>query len=122
MTAEDFRKKIGFQVSSSLGNHTVQDRFNQAIDDLKVLARATPDDKKMIAEGLKRMGKKIAVVGDGMNDVETFPIADVSFAMGSSCSFARHHASMVLVEDDFEACIWSVIWGRNIYCNIKRFL
>lgn len=68
------------------------------------------------------MGKKVAVVGDGLNDVESFKIADVSFAMGSSSSVARHNASMVLVNDDFESCIWSVIWGRNIYCNIKRFL
>jgi len=47
------------------------------------------------------MNKKLAVIGDGMNDVDSFEIADVSFAMGSSCSYVRHHASMVLVEDNF---------------------
>jgi len=79
----------------------VQEQFMYAIENLKVLARASPEDKMIIAMGLKGMNKKIAVIGDGMNDVDSFQIADVSFAMGSSCSYARHHASMVLVEDNF---------------------
>lgn len=135
MTAQSFREKIGFETDSieitkdennfnvySFRNGAVQEKFEQVIDSLKVLARSTPEDKRIIAVGLKGMGKKVAVVGDGLNDIESFHIADVSFAMGSSSSVARHNASMVLVNDDFESCIWSVIWGRNIYCNIKRFL
>jgi len=82
-------------------NSAIQEQFINTIENLKVLARASPEDKMIIAMGLKGMNKKIAVIGDGMNDVESFQIADVSFAMGSSCSYARHHASMVLVEDNF---------------------
>lgn len=47
----------------------MQEKFEQVIDSLKVLARSTPEDKRIIAVGLKGMGKKVAVVGDGLNDI-----------------------------------------------------
>lgn len=68
------------------------------------------------------MGKKVAVVGDGLNDIEAFKVADVSFAMGSGASVAKFNSSIILTTNDFEACMKAVMWGRNIYTNIKRFL
>ncbi len=82
MTAQSFREKIGFETDSieitkdennvnvySFRNGAVQEKFEQVIDSLKVLARSTPEDKRIIAVGLKGMGKKVAVVGDGLNDI-----------------------------------------------------
>jgi len=68
------------------------------------------------------MNKKVAVVGDGINDVEVFKQADVSFAMNSGCDLAKSNSSFILIDDDFEACMRGVMWGRNIYNNIRRFL
>lgn len=67
-------------------------------------------------------GKKVIVVGDGLNDVEAIETADVSFAMGTGCSLAKQSAKMVLVNNDFISLARSIMWGRNIYTNIKRFL
>lgn len=92
------------------------------IDTLKVLARANPEDKLLVVAGLKAQDKKVAVIGDGINDLKAFETADVSFAMASGTSVARNSASMVLTDNDFEACMRSVMWGRNIYGNVKRFL
>jgi magnesium-transporting ATPase (P-type) len=68
------------------------------------------------------MGRKVAVIGEGITDLPAFESADVSFAMGSGCSLARNRASMVLINDDFQSCIRALLRGRNIYSNIKRFL
>jgi len=92
------------------------------IENLKVIARADPIDKDLVASGLKIMGRKVIVVGDGLNDIEALETADVSFAMGSGCSLAKQSANMVLTGDNFVALAKSIMWGRNIYTNIKRFL
>lgn len=42
--------------------------------------------------------------------------------MGSGASYAKNKSSMVLTNDNFESCLRAMMWGRNIYTNIKRFL
>ena len=68
------------------------------------------------------MNKKVAVTGDGLNDVESLHTADVGIALGSSVSVAKDAASIILTDSDFEAAVRSVMWGRNIYHNITRFI
>jgi len=68
------------------------------------------------------MGRKVAVIGESISDLDAFKVADVSFAMGGGASICRNSASMVLVEDNFESCVRALWRGRNIYSNIKRFL
>jgi len=76
----------------------------------------------MLIVGLKRLGHQISVTGDGINDVEALKHADVGLAMGSGCSAVKEVADMILTENDFEANIRAVMWGRNIFNNITRFL
>jgi P-type E1-E2 ATPase len=68
------------------------------------------------------MDKKVVVVGDGLNDLDAIEKADVSFAMGSGKSISRNAASMVLINNDLDKVIKAVMWGRNIYANIMKFL
>jgi len=67
-------------------------------------------------------GRKVAVVGQGINDIEAFKAAQVSFAMGDGASLARNQASMVLQTNEFDSCMRAVMWGRNIYLNVQRFI
>jgi P-type E1-E2 ATPase len=92
------------------------------MDTLLVIGRAKPIHKQIVANGLRAMKKKVAVVGEGINDLKAFESADVSFAMGSGKSISRNRASMVLTDDNFESCIKAILRGRNIYSNIKKFL
>lgn len=62
------------------------------------------------------------MTGDGINDVEALDNADVGLAMGSGCSAAKAASSFILVDDDFESAIKAIMWGRNIYHNVGRFL
>lgn len=128
MEASEFREAIGGYVTVDQGDGNTSyepkdmQAFRQVIEHLKVIARADPIDKDIVASGLKLMERKVVVVGDGLNDVEALETADVSFAMGSGCSLAKQSANMVLIEDNFVSLAKSIMWGRNIYTNIKRFL
>ena len=107
-----------------------QQAFNQIFATLKVLGRAHAAAKELVTVGLQNMadadfpagGRKVCVVGEGTVDLENMAAADVSFAMGEGKSIARNNASMVLCNNDFESIIRAVMWGRNIYANVKRFL
>ena len=87
-----------------------------------MLARATANDKHAFVVGLKNQNRKVSVTGDGINDIEAIEFADVGLAVGSGCSKIKDVASLILVDDDFEASLKAVMWGRNIYHNVSRFI
>lgn len=86
------------------------------------MARASANDKYLLVVGLKNLGKKVSVTGDGLNDIEALKAADVGLGMGSGCSAVKAASDLILTNDDFEACLKSIMWGRNIYHNVSRFL
>ena len=98
------------------------DAFRDVASSLRVLARATAADKNLLVAGLKNLERKVVATGEGINDVYALQNADVGLAMGSGCAAAKDAASIVLTEDDFEATLQAVKWGRNIYHNVSRFL
>lgn len=89
---------------------------------MKVLSRANPDDKLKFVIGLKNCEKTVAATGEGINDVSALEQADVGLAMGSGCSAAKSACDLILTEDDFESAIRAIMWGRNIYHNVGKFL
>lgn len=97
-------------------------QFDAIMENLKVLARATPDDKEILVRGIKFRNKSVGVTGEGISDVKCLTIANVGLAMGSGCSAAKEAADLILTDSDFEANIQAVMWGRNIFHNISRFL
>lgn len=93
------------------------------VPNLKVMARSRPEDKYALVTGLIERDNVVAVTGDGTNDAPALKKADVGFAMGiAGTEVAREAASIILLDDNFKSIVAAVMWGRNIYDAIKKFL
>jgi len=122
---DDVEDGVEATTSYSLSQEN-QQAFNESyFGKVKVIGRADPEDKlRLIAalQGVQDQVRKVAVVGEGINDLDAFAAADVSFAVADGTSLARNSASMILQTNDFDSCMQAVKWGRNIYMNVRRFL
>lgn len=90
---------------------------------LKILARSRPEHKLRLVEGLKKLNNIVAVTGDGTNDAPALLKAHVGVAMGiSGTQVAKNAADVLILDDNFNSIVRSIVWGRNIYDSIKKFL
>jgi len=90
---------------------------------VQVLARASPLDKLVLVQRLKEMGEVVAVTGDGTNDAPALKEADVGLSMGiAGTAVAQEASDMVILDDNFSSIVKSVMWGRSVYDNIRKFL
>ncbi len=64
--------------------------FAKVVDELRVLARSSPDDKFLLVTGLKQLQHVVAVTGDGTNDAPALKKADIGFAMGIAGTPGKH--------------------------------
>ncbi|KAI8062501.1 PMCA-type calcium-translocating P-type ATPase [Gongronella butleri] len=90
---------------------------------LRVLARCTPDDKRLLIQVLKEHGDIVAVTGDGTNDAPALKAAHVSFSMGQSgTEVAKEASSILLMNDNFANIVHAIAWGRCVNDSVKKFL
>nr|AML22898.1 plasma membrane calcium ATPase [Tridacna squamosa] len=95
---------------------------------LRVLARSSPQDKYTLVKGiidskLSANREVVAVTGDGTNDGPALKKADVGFAMGiSGTDVAKEASDIILTDDNFTSIVKAVMWGRNVYDSIAKFL
>jgi len=99
------------------------DEIREKLPNLQVIARCSPFDKQRLVELLIGEGEVVAVTGDGTNDVLALKAADVGLAMGiRGTDIAKQASDIVILDDNFKSIVRSVMWGRNVYDNIRKFL
>lgn len=90
---------------------------------LRVLARSSPEDKRILVARLKRLGETVAVTGDGTNDGPALKTADIGFSMGiAGTEVAKEASSIILLDDNFSSTITALMWGRSVNDAVKKFL
>lgn len=93
------------------------------VKDLCVLARSSPEDKRILVKALRSLGEIVAVTGDGTNDAPALKAADVGFSMGiTGTEVAKEASDIILMDDNFSSIIKALGWGRAINDSVKKFL
>ncbi|XP_054472148.1 plasma membrane calcium-transporting ATPase 2 isoform X6 [Anoplopoma fimbria] len=105
-----------------------QERMDKVWPKLRVLARSSPTDKHTLVKGIidsttAEQRQVVAVTGDGTNDGPALKKADVGFAMGiAGTDVAKEASDIILTDDNFSSIVKAVMWGRNVYDSISKFL
>ena len=100
-----------------------REAFKHTVKNLRIIARASPEDKFILVFGLKELGNIVAVTGDGTNDAPALRQAHVGFAMGiRGTDIAKDAADVVLLDDSFSSIVTACKYGRNVYDCIRKFV
>uniref|UniRef100_A0AAQ5YKC1 Calcium-transporting ATPase n=1 Tax=Amphiprion ocellaris TaxID=80972 RepID=A0AAQ5YKC1_AMPOC len=120
-------KEFNRRIRNELGE-IEQERIDKIWPKLRVLARSSPTDKHTLVKGIidstvLEQSQVVAVTGDGTNDGPALKKADVGFAMGiAGTDVAKEASDIILTDDNFSSIVKAVMWGRNVYDSISKFL
>lgn len=85
-----------------------------------IFGRVSPDQKKWLVRALRKKGKKVAMTGDGVNDILALKEADCSIAMASGSEAARNVSNIVMLDSNFSSMPDIVAEGRRVINNISK--
>ena len=94
----------------------------QAVGLDEVMAEQTPESKSQVISDLRRSGKVVAMVGDGINDAPALAAADISFAMSSGTDVAMHTSGITLMRSDPRLVADTIDISRRTYRKIWQNL
>ena len=122
--AEQLYKNHVTERKLPIKNDTIKDKikFQEITKNLKVMARSQPIHKYALVLGLKEMDKIVAVTGDGTNDAPALSKSNVGFSMFDGTDIAKEASDIVILDNNFSSLVIAIIYGRNIYDNIRKFL
>lgn len=116
-------KDLGIEVVMITGdNDLIASSIAQKVGIDKYYANILPADKASIVEGLKSSGKKVAMVGDGINDAPALATSDLGIAIGNGTDVAIESADIILIKNDINDVSKAIRLSKSTIKNIKENL
>lgn len=116
-------EKIGLEVIMLTGdNYKTANAIAKQININNVIAEVLPQDKEKEIQKLQSLGKKVAMIGDGINDAPALVRADVGIAIGAGTDIAIESANIVLVKSDLLDAVKAIQLSNVVIKNIKQNL
>ena len=113
----------GFAMEGPSFRQLSDKELDEVIPKLQVLARSSPEDKRILVARLKHLDETVAVTGDGTNDGPALKTADVGFSMGiAGTEVAKEASSIILLDDNFKSIVTAIAWGRAVNDAVAKFL
>lgn len=118
--------RIGLPVTGVLTGTEIQQLDDQAlmaqVEQVNLFCRVTPTQKNRVILALKRRGRVVGYLGDGINDAPSLHSADVGISVDSAVDVAKASAEMILLEQDLGVLHAGVLEGRRTFGNIMKYI
>ena len=104
-------------------DNMTEEEFEKDINNIRVYARVSPEHQLSIFNTWKKLGKVVAMTGDGVNDAPAIKAADIGIGMGiTGTEVSKNVSSMIISDDNFASIVKAVEEGRRIYANIQNVI
>ena len=116
-------RQLGLDVIMLTGdNRTTAEAIGRQLGITRTIAEVLPGDKESHVRALREEGKKVAMIGDGINDAPALVRADVGVAIGAGTDIAIESADVVLMKSDLLDAVTAYRLSRSVIKNIKENL
>ena len=109
-------------ITSDKLNQMSDEDIKKVFSNIKVIARALPQDKSRLVDIAKSMDLVVGMTGDGVNDSIALKKADVGFAMGSGTEVSKEASDIVILDNNFYSIANAILYGRTIFKSIRKFI
>lgn len=126
LLAQKICKDVGINVTGVLTGDDLR-KMNDidlahCVLETTIFARITPDQKERIILTLKKLGKSIGYMGDGINDAPALKVADVGISVNNAVDIAKETASIILMQKSLESLKDGIIEGRKTFHNTTKYV
>lgn len=126
LLAQKICKDVGIKVSGVITGDELRamndiDLAHRVLE-TTIFARITPDQKERIILTLKKLGKSIGYMGDGINDAPALKVADVGISVNNAVDIAKETASIILMQKSLESLKDGIIEGRKTFHNTTKYV
>ncbi len=119
-------ESIGVPITGLLTGHDLdslsEDALRAQLSRVNIFCRVRPQQKERILLALKRSGRTVGFLGDGINDASALHAADVGISVDTGADVAKEAADMVLLEHDLDVLHDGIIEGRRTVENVTKYI
>jgi len=119
-------RQVGLDISDLMLGSEVEELTDEelelVVEEVDVFAKLSPAQKVRIVAALRRRGRTVGFLGDGINDAPALKEADVGVSVDTAVDIAKESADIILLEKDLMVLERGVIEGRRTYGNIIKYI